>query len=84
MNNLEKSSLINKYIEAYNEFNIEKILSLFSDNIHFQNISNGNVNAELKNRDEFSQFSTQSKSLFSWRKQKIKEIIEEDNRNNFV
>ncbi len=66
--------IIEKYIEAYNSFDIEKMLSDMHDNVRFENISNGEITlttnsiAELKNQAE------QTKQYFTKREQRITNI----------
>lgn len=71
MNHLQ---LIERYIEAYNTFDIETMLSTLHSDITFQNISNGEVNAETHGIEAFRTLAEQSKGLFTSRKQTIKHI----------
>lgn len=71
MNDLE---LIKCYIEAYNTFDIETMISTLHPDITFQNISNGEINAETHGIEAFQTLAEQSKGLFSSRKQTITNI----------
>ena len=71
MNHLE---LIKRYIEAYNAFDIETMLSTLHSDIAFQNISSGEINTETHGIEAFRALAEQSKSLFSSRKQTITNV----------
>jgi len=66
--------LIERYIEAYNTFDIETMISTLHPDITFQNISNGEVNAETHGIEAFCTLAEQSKGLFMSRKQTITHI----------
>jgi len=71
---MNHSQLIERYIEAYNAFDIETMISTLHPNITFQNISNGEVNAETQGIEAFRTLAEQSKGLFTSRKQTITHI----------
>lgn len=71
MNDLE---LIKRYIEAYNAFDIETMMSTLHPDIAFQNISNGEINAETHGIEAFQTLAEQSKGLFTSRKQTITNV----------
>lgn len=71
MNHLQ---LIERYIEAYNSFDIETMINTLHPDIVFQNISNGEVNAETHGIEAFRTLAEQSKGLFTSRKQTITHI----------
>ena len=71
MNHLE---LIKRYIEAYNAFDIKTMLSTLHSDIAFQNISNGEINAETHGIEAFRALAEQSKNLFTSRKQTITNV----------
>lgn len=77
MDDLKKQKIQN-YIEAYNNFDVEKMLTDLHEEIVFKNISNGEVNLTLKGISEFKAQAEQAKNLFSQREQKITEIALED------
>ena len=74
MNLDEKRKIIQKYLEAYNKFDIEGMLSVLSDDVKFENVQNDKLNASTNGKIEFRQLAEQSKTLFSERKQIIKSI----------
>lgn len=71
---MNHSQLIERYIEAYYTFDIETMLSTLHPDITFQNISNGEVNAETHGIEAFRTLAEQSKGLFTSRKQTITHI----------
>jgi ketosteroid isomerase-like protein len=71
MKNDEMKGLIQNYVNAYNSFDIDRMLLLLDENIEFRNVSNGLVNAETKGIDQFRQLAEQSKRIFSERHQTI-------------
>lgn len=71
MNNLDKENLINRYLTAYNTFDVEGMIALLSANIHFENYSSGQLTNSTNGIDEFRELAEQSKSLFSEREQRI-------------
>ena len=80
MNEAEKRSIIERYLNAYNTFNIEGMMSLLHPEIEFQNISGGEVNARASGADEFRNLAEQSKELFTSRKQTIVNFQIKDER----
>ena len=77
MNDLRKQK-IQKYIEAYNNFDVEKMLTDLHEEIVFKNISSGEVNLTTTGISDFQAQAEQAKNLFSQREQKITEIVFED------
>jgi len=71
---MNHSQLIERYIEAYNTFDIETMISTLHPDIVFQNISNGEINAETHGIEAFRTLAEQSKTLFTSRKQTITHI----------
>ena len=69
MNEDDKRSLINRYLDSYNAFDIDGMMSVIHPDIEFKNVSGGEVNATASSVDEFRKLAEQSKVLFSSRKQ---------------
>lgn len=76
MDNKDKQALINRYLQAYNAFDIEGMIKTVSDNIEFENISQGEVNAYSKGVHEFRELAEQGQFLFTSREQSITAIKE--------
>lgn len=66
-----RQKIIQNYIDGYNEFDIEKMICDFDDNIIFKNVQNGKVNMILNGINEFKQQAEQAKSFFDNRRQQI-------------
>ncbi len=67
----DKRPLIEKYLDAYNVFDIDGMMSVIHSDIAFKNVSGGEVNASASGADEFRKLAEQSKGMFSKRKQTI-------------
>ena len=76
---MEKEKIIKDYINAYNNFDIEKMLTHLDEQIKFENISNGVTNMTLTDLNSFRKQAEQSKNLFTTRKQTIKSWTHQDN-----
>lgn len=71
MDDVAKKGLIDRYIAAYNSFDIDGMLALLSSGLYFENIDGGRVTATASGIDEFRHLAEQSKTLFSEREQRI-------------
>ena len=69
---ITRENIITNYIDAYNNFNIEKMLVDLDENIKFKNISNGITNMALNDLSLFKAQAEQSKNFFTTRTQTIK------------
>ncbi len=69
---MEKRELIIKnYINAYNSFDIEKMVADIDISIRFINISNSAVNMEIEGLSNFLEQAQQAKKMFTQRQQTI-------------
>ena len=75
---ITREKIIKNYIDAYNNFNIEKMLVDLDENIKFKNISNGITNMALNDLFSFKAQAKQSKNLFTKRTQTIKSWKHDD------
>jgi hypothetical protein len=66
--------LIDRYVTAYNTFDIDGMLALLSPDVRFENYSGGQLTASTSGIDEFRQLAEKSKSLFSEREQRISSL----------
>ncbi len=80
MNSTEMKALVEKYIAAYNSFDIEGMLALVHPNVEFKNVAKGAVNAQATGMDAFRRLAEQSKGLFSARKQTMTSFQESGDR----
>ena len=73
MNNHEtKKRIIENYVAAYNNFDVENMLKDMDERMVFRNIGEGGtVNLQTNGIDEFRKQAEEAKELFSLREQKI-------------
>ncbi|MCW3081539.1 nuclear transport factor 2 family protein [Segetibacter sp.] len=67
-----REDIVKNYIEGYNEFDINKMIRDFDENVVFENISGGEVNMLLEGLEAFMEQADQVKSYFLERTQTIK------------
>jgi ketosteroid isomerase-like protein len=78
-NEEQKLVIIQSYIEAYNNFDVEGMTEDLHENIVFKNIANQEVNLTTVGKAEFKNQANQAKQLFKSRKQTITStIVNED------
>lgn len=68
---INREHIIKNYIEAYNQFDVNKMVADFDDNIVFENIQNGELNLSLTGLAAFKEQAEQAKAYFSKRTQTI-------------
>lgn len=73
-------ALINCYINAYNTFDIDTMMSALHPDIEFKNISNGEINALTQGIEAFRALAEQSKNLFRSRQQTIISVETTENQ----
>lgn len=71
MNSSSMKDLIDRYLAAYNAFDVDGMLSLLSQDVRFENYSGDQLTAATSGTDEFRKLAEQSRSLFSEREQRI-------------
>lgn len=67
----DQRALINRYLAAYNSFDVEAMLAVLSPDISFENYSGGELTASASGIDEFRRLAEQSTSIFAERDQRI-------------
>jgi hypothetical protein len=67
----EQAQVIQKYIGAYNAFDVEGMLILLSPEVRFENWSGDKLNGAASGIDEFRQLAQYAKTMFSEREQRI-------------
>lgn len=72
--------IIEKYIEAYNSFNVTGMLSDLHEDIKFVNISQNEVNMTLIGLSEFRDQAELAKNYFTERKQVVLDMIVKDDQ----
>jgi Putative lumazine-binding len=68
----DRERMIKNYVEGYNHFDIEKMVSRFHETIVFENIQNGEVTLSLVGLTAFIQQAEKAKAYFKYRSQTIK------------
>jgi hypothetical protein len=67
----EQRELIDKFIAAYNAFDIDGMTAVLAPDVRFENYSGGVLTASTTGLDQFRQLAEQSKTMFSEREQRI-------------
>lgn len=70
----EREHLIQNYIQAYNNMDLEGMLATLTEDIVFENIQNGEISMKLEGKEAFREQALQAISYFSERKQIITNI----------
>lgn len=73
-----KEQIIHNYIEAYNQFDIDKMIADFDESVVFESIQNGETNLTLNGIKEFAIQAEKAKEYFSERKQTITSLIQDE------
>jgi len=66
-----KKDLIERFVRAYNSFDVDGMVALMHSKCSFQNISGGEVTASAKGLRQFRELAETAKALFSTRSQTI-------------
>jgi ketosteroid isomerase-like protein len=66
-------TLVERYLAAYNAFDVPGILTLLHPDIVFENVSAGEVTARASGVDDFRRLAEQAVQLFSSRRQTIRQ-----------
>jgi hypothetical protein len=77
----QRERIINNYVKAYNNFDIDGMLIDLDQSIKFVNISSGEVNMTLNGLSAFKAQAIQAKDLFSIREQTIKSFKHPDDQS---
>jgi ketosteroid isomerase-like protein len=65
--------VIDRYLAAYNAFDVAGMLELVHPEIEFRNVANGEVTAATRGRDEFRALAKRAVTLFTSRRQAVRE-----------
>ena len=74
MSNSNMKDLIERYLIAYNAFDVDGMLSTLSNDVRFENYSGNQLTAEANGIDEFRMLAERAKSIFSEREQRITDL----------
>jgi ketosteroid isomerase-like protein len=70
MNTKEQKQIIERFIRAYNDLNVDEMVALMHPDCSFQNISGREITGRTTGLAEFRDLAERSKALFSSRRQK--------------
>lgn len=71
MDELQCRRLIERYLRAYNHFDIDGMLALLADGVRFENHSGGQMTMATDGVAAFGDLARQSAGVFSERKQRL-------------
>jgi ketosteroid isomerase-like protein len=71
MKHEDRKAVIERYLAAYNAFDIDGMLAQLAPDVRFENIAGGQVNAASSGIEAFRQLAEQGRQLFSEREQRI-------------
>lgn len=78
MKDSDQLELINRYLAAYNAFDVDAMLAVLSPEVRFENYSGGQLTAASSGISEFRQLAEHAEALFSEREQRITAIESHD------
>lgn len=67
--------IINRYIQSYNDRDIEGMLDCVVEDVVFENISNASQSMRLEGRDQMGEVARLSGNAFSYRRQRLINLI---------
>ena len=72
-------ALIERYLDAYNTFDVDGMLALLHPDVAFENVAGGQVTAASRGREEFRALAEHAATLFTSRRQTIRQYVETAN-----
>jgi ketosteroid isomerase-like protein len=66
-------ALIERYLAAYNAFDVAAMMNLLHPDVSFENAAGGEVTASAQGREEFRALAEHAATLFTSRRQSIRE-----------
>ena len=73
-------TLIDRYVAAYNAFDVAGMLAVLHPDVRFRNVSNGQETAATDGRDEFRALAKRGLEIFRSRRQTIREYYSDGER----
>jgi len=73
-------TLIDRYVAAYNAFDVAGMLAVLHPDVRFRNVSNGQETAATDGRDEFRALAKRGLEIFRSRRQTIREYYTDGER----
>ncbi len=79
---MNRETIIQKYIDAYNNFDVEGMVTNLASTVKFVNISDDVINMSITGLEEFKHQAEQAKAYFSERKQSIISFTHNNDQTN--
>ena len=73
-------TLIDRYVAAYNAFDVEGMLAVLDPEVEFRNLSGGMETATAHGREEFRELARRGVKLFRSRRQSVREYYADGDR----
>jgi steroid delta-isomerase-like uncharacterized protein len=73
----ERRNLIDAYIAAYNQFDLERMLALVTDDVHFEHHTGDELSVETTGKAELGKLARVGAALFAARTQTVIDMHEE-------
>jgi ketosteroid isomerase-like protein len=71
MSDAHRKATIERYLAAYNRFDVDAMLAELAPDVRFENVAGGQVNAEANGIEAFRRLAEQGRQLFSEREQRV-------------
>lgn len=71
----DMTSLVERYVDCYNQVDIEGMLECVTDDIMFENISNAGQSMQLHGKDALRQVAEAGAEAFTYRRQSLTGLI---------
>src|SRR6056297_3661286 len=71
MKNRKYKKMIQRYVKAYNNFDVDKMLVNMADDVKFENIADGLVTLSIEGKEALKEQMENARNLFSERTQTI-------------
>lgn len=71
MTDLEKRALVDRYLAAYNAFDVDGMMDTVHPAVEFEDVSGGEVTASASGADAFRRLAERAAGLFSARRQTV-------------
>ena len=76
----DRRDLIDRYVAAYNKFDVEGMLAVMHPEVEFRNVAAGEVTVSSHGREEFRALAERAVTLFASRRQTVREYGEHGER----
>ena len=74
----EKRTLIHRYLDAYNAFDVDRMVETLHPDVEIKNVSDGEASAAATGVDEFHEMAEKAAELFASRRQTVTALDTED------